>query len=138
MVADVKYEDIKIGDSASVVKKVTVEDVEAFAKVSTDTNPVHMSEEFAQTTMFKHRIAHGMLGAGLISAVLGTKLPGANTIYMRQTLQFLAPVYLDETITATVTCTEKNDEKHRMKFETICTNEAGKVVIKGEALVMKK
>ncbi len=138
MVADVKYEDIKIGDSASVVKKVTVEDVEAFAKVSTDTNPVHMSEGFAQTTMFKHRIAHGMLGAGLISAVLGTKLPGANTIYMGQTLQFLAPVYLDETITATVTCTEKNDEKHRMKFETICTNEAGKVVIKGEALVMKK
>ena len=138
MVADVKYEDIKIGDSASVVKKVTVEDVEAFAKVSTDTNPVHMSEEFAQTTMFKHSIAHGMLGAGLISAVLGTKLPGANTIYMGQTLQFLAPVYLDETIAATVTCTEKNDEKHRMKFETICTNEAGKVVIKGEALVMKK
>ncbi len=138
MVADVKFEDIHVGDSASVTKTITAEDVEAFAKVSTDVNPVHMSEEYAQGTMFKHRIAHGMISAGLISAVLGTKLPGANTIYMGQSLQFLAPVYLDETITATATCIEKNDEKHRIKFETTCVNQDGKVVVKGEALVMKR
>lgn len=138
MVADVKFEDIHVGDSASVTKTITAEDVEAFAKVSTDVNPVHMSEEYAQGTMFKHRIAHGMISAGLISAVLGTKLPGANTIYMGQSLQFLAPVYLDETITATVTCIEKDDAKHRIKFETICVNQDGKVVVKGEALIMKR
>ena len=138
MVADVKFEDIHVGDSASVTKTITAEDVEAFAKVSTDVNPVHMSEEYAQGTMFKHRIAHGMISAGLISAVLGTKLPGANTIYMGQSLQFLAPVYLDETITATVTCIEKDDAKHRIKLETTCVNQDGKVVVKGEALIMKR
>lgn len=138
MVEDIKYDDIKIGDTASIKKVITVEDVEAFAKVSTDTNPVHMSEEFAQGTMFKHRIAHGMIGAGLISAVLGTKLPGANTIYMGQSLSFLAPVYLNDEITATVKCIEKNDEKHRIRFETVCTNQSGKVVITGEAKIMKR
>lgn len=138
MVEDIKYDDIKIGDSCSISKCITAEDVETFAKVSTDVNPVHMSEEYAAKSIFKRRIAHGMLGASLISAVLGTKFPGANTIYMGQTLSFLAPVYLNDTITATVTCIDKNDEKHRMVFETICKNQDGKVVISGEAKVMKK
>ena len=138
MIADVKFEDIKIGDAASVTKIVTAADVESFAEVTTDRNPVHLDEEYAKGTMFKQRIAHGMLSAGLISAVLGTKLPGANTIYMGQSLQFLAPVYLGETVTATATCIAKDEAKHRLTFETICTNQDGKAVVKGEALVMKK
>ena len=91
MAKDVKYEDIKIGDKASVSKTISEFDVYAFAGVTTDFNPVHINKEFAKDSMFKQRIAHGMLSAGLISAVLGTELPGVNTIYMNQSLSFLAP-----------------------------------------------
>ena len=138
MAKDVKYEDIKIGDKASVSKTISEFDVYAFAGVTTDFNPVHINKEFAKDSMFKQGIAHGMLSAGLISAVLGTELPGVNTIYMNQSLSFLAPVFYGDTLTATVECKEKDDAKHRIIFKTTVTNQDGKVVTDGEARVMKK
>lgn len=135
---DIPYSEIHIGDRASLSKKVTDEDVRTFAQVSLDRNPVHLDDAFAEKTMFKRRIAHGMLAAGLISAVLGTELPGLGTIYVSQKLQFTAPVYLDDTITATVEVTDKRDDKHFITFDTTVTNQDGKVVVKGEALMMKK
>lgn len=138
MARDVKYEDIHIGDTASFSKTISEHDVYAFAGVTGDFNPVHVNTEFAKQSMFKQRIAHGMISAGLISAVLGTELPGVNTIYMNQTLSFLAPVMYGDTLTATVECKEKNDEKHRIIFRTTVTNQDGKLVTDGEARVMKK
>ena len=138
MARDVAYDDIHIGDKASLSKTISEHDVYTFAGVTGDFNPVHVNEEFAKQTMFKGRIAHGMLSAGLISAVLGTKLPGINTIYMNQELKFLAPVHYNDTLTAEVECLEKNDEKHRLVFRTTVTNQDGTVVTDGQARVMKK
>lgn len=135
MARDIKYEDIHIGDSASLSKTISEYDVYAYAGVTGDFNPVHVNTEFAKDSMFKQRIAHGMISAGLISAVLGTELPGVNTIYMNQTLSFLAPVMYGDTLTATVECKEKNDEKHRIIFRTTVTNQNGKLVTDGEAKV---
>lgn len=128
-------EDLKEGMSASLSKTVTDEDVVMFAKVSGDCNPVHLDEEFAKNTMFKGRIAHGMLGASLISAVLGTKLPGVGAIYVGQSLKFKAPVKLGDTITATVTVKSINASKKFVEFETIVTL-GEKKVIEGEATIM--
>ncbi|WP_423902086.1 MaoC family dehydratase, partial [Colibacter massiliensis] len=125
-------------DKASLSKTISEHDVYTFAGVTGDFNPVHVNEEFAKQTMFKGRIAHGMLSAGLISAVLGTELPGINTIYMNQELKFLAPVHYNDTLTAEVECLEKNDEKHRLVFRTTVTNQDGTVVTDGQARVMKK
>lgn len=130
------YSTLKVGDKDSVSKVVTGEDVADFARISTDNNPVHLDEEFAKTTQFGRRIAHGMFGAGLISAAIGTKLPGYGTIYMGQDLKFKRPVYLGDTITAWVEVVEKMDEKKRLKLKTWVENQDGKVVIDGEALVM--
>lgn len=138
MARDVAYDDIYIGDKASLSKTISEHDVYTFAGVTGDFNPVHVNEEFAKQTMFKGRIAHGMLSAGLISAVLGTELPGINTIYMNQELKFLAPVHYNDTLTAEVECLEKNDEKHRLVFRTTVTNQDGTVVTDGQARVMKK
>lgn len=138
MARDVAYDDIHIGDKASLSKTISEHDVYTFAGVTGDFNPVHVNEEFAKQTMFKGRIAHGMLSAGLISAVLGTELPGINTIYMNQELKFLAPVHYNDTLTAKVECLEKNDEKHRLVFRTTVTNQDGTVVTDGQARVMKK
>ena len=138
MARDVAYDDIHIGDKASLSKTISEHDVYTFAGVTGDFNPVHVNEEFAKQTMFKGRIAHGMLSAGLISAVLGTELPGINTIYMNQELKFLAPVHYNDTLTAEVECREKNDEKHRLVFRTTVTNQDGTVVTDGQARVMKK
>ena len=102
MAQNIAYKDIKIGDKASVSKTVSEHDVYAYAGVTGDFNPVHVNAEFAKTSMFKQRIAHGMISAGLISAVLGTELPGINTIYMGQDLKFLAPVFYNDTLTAEV------------------------------------
>ena len=133
-----KYADLKIGSKDTITKTITEADVMLFAGVSLDTNPAHLNEEYAKTTMFKHRIAHGMLSAGLISACIGTKIPGEGTIYMSQDLSFLAPVYIGDTITATVEVTELIPEKNRAVLSTICTNQEGKEVIKGTAKVLKK
>lgn len=127
---------LKIGDSALLSKTFSDEDVQAFAAVSGDKNPVHLDEIYAATTPFKKRIAHGMLTASLISAVLGTKLPGEGAIYLGQTINFKAPVYLDDTITATVTVTKLHERKPIVTLETVCTNQDGVVVLDGEATMM--
>lgn len=128
-------EELKIGQSASTSKTVTEADVILFAGISTDFNPAHLDEEYAKTTQFGGRIAHGMLSAGFISAVLGTQLPGPGTIYLGQTLKFKAPVRIGDTVTATVTVKELIVEKNRVILDTVCTV-GGKVVIEGEATMM--
>ena len=137
MARNISYADIKIGDQASLSKTITEYDVYAFAGVTGDFNPVHVNAEFAKKSLFKQRIAHGMISAGLISAVLGTELPGIDTIYMNQELSFLAPVLYGDTLTATIECVEKDDAKHRIIFKTTVTNQDGKVVTDGKARVMR-
>ncbi|MDT8900597.1 MaoC family dehydratase [Anaeroselena agilis] len=138
MVRDIPFAEINIGDKASMTKTVSEHDVYTFAGVSGDFNPVHIDAEFAKTTMFKERIAHGMLSAGFISAVLGTSLPGRNTIYLGQELAFKAPVKIGDTVTATVEAIEKIPEKSRIIFRTTVTNQDGTIVIDGKATVLKK
>ena len=128
-------EDLKPGLAASYGKTVTEADIVLFAGVSGDTNPVHLDETFAAQTPFKTRIAHGMLSAGFISTVFGTKLPGPGSIYMSQTLRFKAPVKIGDTVTATCTVTEVIAEKRRAVFSTIC-KVGDTVVIEGEAMIM--
>ena len=129
------FEDLSVGLSASLGKTITEADLLMFAAVSMDTNPVHLNAEIAAESVFKQRIAHGMLSAGLISAVLGTQLPGPGTIYMGQTLRFRAPVKIGDTVTATAEVTALDAEKKRVTLKTVCTV-AGKVVIEGEATVL--
>ncbi len=128
-------EDITVGMSESFTKTITEKDVTLFAEISGDCNPVHLDEEYAKGTMFKGRIAHGILTAGLISSVLGTKLPGPGCIYMSQNLRFKAPVPLGAEVTAVVTVTEVNLEKKRVSCETICKI-GDNVVLEGESLMM--
>ena len=128
------FEDLAIGQTASLGKTITEADILLFAAVSTDTNPVHINAEVAKSSIFGERIAHGMLSAGLISAVLGTRLPGPGSIYMSQTLRFRGPVKIGATVTATVEITALNAEKKRATLKTICTV-GGETVIEGEALV---
>lgn len=128
--------EMNIGDSASFSKTITDADVKMFAGITGDFNPVHINKEFAKETMFKDRIAHGMLVASLFSTVLGTQLPGEGAIYVGQEVKFTKPVYLEDTITATVTVSELNIEKNRVVLETIATNQNGDVVIKGSATLM--
>jgi 3-hydroxybutyryl-CoA dehydratase len=123
------------GMSASLAKTVTEADIILFAGISTDVNPAHLDEEYAKNTMFGGRIAHGMLSAGFISAVLANKMPGPGTIYLSQTLKFKAPVRPGDTVTATVTVKEVNVAKNRVTLDTVCTV-AGKVVIEGECMMM--
>jgi len=129
------FEDLSLGQSASFAKTITEADILLFAAVSGDTNPVHINAEAAAASMFKERIAHGMLSASLISTVLGTRLPGAGTIYLGQTLKFKAPVKIGQTVTATVVVTALDAAKKRVTLSTTCTVQ-GKAVIEGEATVM--
>lgn len=129
------FEDLSVGQSASFGKTVTEADILMFAAVSGDTNPVHINAEFAAGTMFKERIAHGMLSAGLISTVLGTRLPGPGTIYLSQTLKFRAPVRIGDTVTATATVASLDPARKRATLATICTV-SGKPVLEGEAVVL--
>jgi 3-hydroxybutyryl-CoA dehydratase len=128
-------EDLKTGQSASFAKTITDADIVLFAGVSGDTNPVHLDQTFAEKTPFKTRIAHGMLSAGFISTVFGTKLPGPGSIYMSQTLRFKAPVKIGDTVVATCTVTEIIAEKRRAMFSTIC-KVGDTIVIEGEAMIM--
>ncbi len=128
-------EDLAVGMSRYVRKVVTDRDIEMFAAVSTDHNPVHLDEDYARDTMFGGRIAHGMLTAGLISAVIGEQLPGHGTIYMGQSLKFLAPVRPDDTVLAEVTVTEIDISKRRVKLNCVCSVD-GKKVLAGEATVL--
>ncbi len=128
--------EMKIGDSASFTKTVSETDVYLFAGISGDFNPAHVNQTEAEKGMFGKRIAHGMLSAGFISAVLGTLLPGPGTIYMGQELRFTKPVAIGDTITATATVAEMIIEKNRVILDTVCTNQNGEIVIKGKATVM--
>lgn len=128
--------DLKIGDSFSTERHVTDELVRKFAEVSGDYNPIHLDEEFAKTTRFGRRIAHGMLSGAFISAVLGHEFKERKIVYLSQTMKFTAPVYLDDTVTATATVTNIREEKGIVTLETVCTNQNGETLVKGEAVVM--
>jgi 3-hydroxybutyryl-CoA dehydratase len=128
-------EDIEIGMSRHLMKTVTDRDIELFAEVSTDRNPVHLDESYAQDTIFEGRIAHGMLTAGLISAVIGEQLPGHGTVYLGQSLRFIAPVRPGDTVRAEVTVTAIDHAKRRVTLETHAAV-GTTVVVKGEALVL--
>lgn len=127
--------EMKIGDTASMAKTVTEYDIYQFAGVTGDFNPIHINEEYAAGTFFKGRIAHGMLSAGFISAVVGTKLPGTGCIYMGQTLNFKAPVRIGDTITTTAEVVELIVDENRVRLKTTCTNQDGVLVVDGEALM---
>ena len=123
----------KPGDTASISKTITDDDIQKFADASGDHNPLHLDDEFAKSTRFGRRIAHGMFSASLISAVIANQLPGQGSIYLGQTLKFVAPVFPGDTITARVTVISIRDDKPVMKLETVCSNQHGEVVITGEA-----
>jgi 3-hydroxybutyryl-CoA dehydratase len=125
-----------LGDSAEITKTIEETDIQAFAEVTGDHNPIHLDEAFAKTTRFGRRIAHGMLSASLISAVLANKLPGEGSIYLGQTLQFVAPVFPGDEVTARVTVKEIREDKPIVKLETVCVNQRDEVVIRGEATVL--
>ena len=128
--------ELNIGDKASFQKTITETDVYLYAGITGDLNPAHINQVEAETTMFQGRIAHGMLTAGLVSAVLGMQLPGPGSIYLGQELKFLAPVRMGDTIKAEVEVIEKIEEKNRIKLNTICTNQNGIEVLKGIATIM--
>ncbi len=128
--------EMKIGDSDQIVKTITEGDIELFAKATGDFNPVHLDAAYAEKTMFKGRIAHGLLSVGFFSAILGNILPGHGTIYLSQEVKFLAPVRIGDTITAKVDLLELIPEKNRAKFRTSCTNQDGTLVVDGIAWTM--
>lgn len=128
-------EDLEVGMVRSLRKTVSDRDIELFAEVSTDRNPVHLDDAYAQDTIFEGRIAHGMLTAGLISAVIGEQLPGHGTVYLGQSLRFLAPVRPGDTVLAEVEVLEIDYAKRRVKLDTRCLID-GKPVLKGEANVL--
>lgn len=129
------FEDLAVGQEASLSNTVGEADIIAFADISGDRNPIHLDADYAASTMFKERIAHGTMSAGYISAVLGMKLPGPGAIYMTQSLVFKAPVKIGDTVVTTVKLVELFPAKKRAKFETVCTVD-GKPVLTGEALLM--
>jgi 3-hydroxybutyryl-CoA dehydratase len=126
-------QELKIGDSAEVSKTITESDIEDFARVTGDFNPVHLDQAYAEKTLFKGRIAHGILSLGIISSILGNILPGHGTIYLSQEVKFLAPVRIGDTITARVEVIELIPEKNRAKFRTTCRNQNGQTVVDGAA-----
>ena len=132
------YEDIQIGDTDSFTKTITEYDIVQFARLTGDFNPVHLDPEYARQTPFKERIAHGILSGSIISTVIGTRLPGPNTIYLSQNFKFLLPVKIGDTIKADVQVVEKRDDKKIIKLKTQVMNQRQEMVVDGEAVVMKK
>ena len=128
-------EDLTIGMESSYQKTITETDIDAFAALTGDTNPVHLDSEYAATTPFKARIAHGMLSAGLISTVLGTQLPGPGCIYLEQQIKFKAPVFIGDTLVATVTVADINQRRGRVSLKTQCCVNT-KLVADGTASMM--
>ena len=128
-------EDLTIGMESSYQKTITETDIDAFAALTGDTNPVHLDSEYAATTPFKARIAHGMLSAGLISTVLGTQLPGPGCIYLEQQIKFKAPVFIGDTLVATVTVEDINQRRGRVSLKTQCFVDT-KLVADGTASMM--
>ena len=129
-------QELKIGDSAQISKTITEADIELFARATGDFNPVHLDQAYSEKTMFKGRIAHGLLSVGFLSSILGNILPGHGTIYLSQEVKFLAPVRIGDTITAGVEVIELISEKNRAKFRTTCINQDGKFVVDGIAWAM--
>ena len=129
------FEDLSLGQEACLSNTVSEADIVAFADVSGDRNPVHLDADYAAATMFKERIAHGMLSAAYISAVFGMKLPGPGAIYISQTLKFKAPVKIGDTVVTTVKVAELVPEKRRARFECVCTVN-DKPVVEGDAMLM--
>jgi 3-hydroxybutyryl-CoA dehydratase len=133
MIGKTIYE-MKVGDVAEFSKTISESDIYLYAGVTGDFNPAHINESYASKTFFKTRIAHGMLMAGFISAILGTQLPGPGAIYIRQELNFLAPVRVGDTITARAEVIEIIAEKNRVRLKTTCVNQDGTLVLEGEAI----
>lgn len=131
------FSDYKIGMKSSISKKIMEEDIVKFAEVSEDKNPVHLDENYAKKTIFKKRIVHGMLSASLISAVLGTKLPGEGSIYLKQSLKFVKPVFLNDTITAIVEIKQLYENKNIVVLTTVCKNQNNEIVLEGQATIKK-
>ena len=128
-------DELRIGETRQFAKTISESDVYGYAGITGDLNPAHINEEYARNTFFRTRIAHGMLTAGFISAIIGTKLPGPGTIYIGQNLKFKAPVRIGDTITASVEVTEIIKEKNRVKMKTTCMNQDGTLVLDGEDFV---
>lgn len=128
-------ENLKVGQTASLTKSFSTEDVEAFANLSMDKNRLHLDEQYAQNSIFHRRIVHGFLSGSLISAVIGTILPGEGAIYLHQDMDFRRPVYHDEQITAVVTVERVNEEKRICHLSTQCVNNQGEVKIEGTAII---
>lgn len=128
-------QDLRVGDSAQLSKRVTEVELDHFAQATGDFNPVHFDEAYAKKTLFEGRIAHGVLSIGFISALLGNLFPGPGTIYLSQEVRFLAPVRIEDTVTVTVEVMEIIHEKNRVKFKTTCANQMGEIVLDGIAWV---
>jgi acyl dehydratase len=125
----------ELGTQASLSRTITEEDIHLFAEVSGDRNPIHLDAEYAERTLFGKRIAHGFLIGSLISAVLGNDLPGPGSIYLGQTLKFLAPIHIGDTVTVTVKVVAVREEKRIVTLHTECTNQLGSLVLSGEATI---
>jgi 3-hydroxybutyryl-CoA dehydratase len=128
--------DYKVGDTATISKRISDDDIRTFADLIGDHNSIHLDDEFAKKTRFGGRIAHGMLSASLISTCIGMHLPGNGAIYLSQTFKFVAPVYPGDTVTAIVTITKVREDKPIITLETICLNQNEELVVKGEAVVL--
>jgi len=136
MSAEDEPQGISVGQRASLTRAISDGDITAFAEVTGDNNPLHLDEAFAARSRFGRRVAHGLLSAGLISAVLGTKLPGPGAVYLQQTLRFLRPVYPGDTLTAMVEVTAYRDDRRMATLRTTCTDQRGELVLDGEAVVL--
>ena len=129
-------DELKVGQTHESNVTISAEMIELFAEATGDRNPIHLDEDYAKGTIFKTRVAHGMLQAGIISGVLGTRFPGVGTIYLSQTLKFRKPVFIGDEITLRLRVLELFKEKNRVSLETVCTNQRGETVLTGEALIM--
>lgn len=131
-----QYEELRVGQWATMARTITVTEIVMFAGLTGDSNPSHLNDEWASRTRFGKRIAHGMLTAGILAAVLGTKLPGDGAIYVSQSLRFSAPVFPGDTITARAEVIELITERRRVRLATTCINQHGQVVLEGEAVML--
>src|ERR1700758_5579550 len=130
------FDEISVGDTASLSRRLTREDIELFAVMSGDINPAHLDEQYAKTSMFQRLIGHGMWGGALISTVLGTELPGPGTIYVDQSLHFRRPVGLGDSIVVRVTVRTKDAATKHVVLDCVCLNQTGEILIEGEARVV--
>ncbi|HEX9893657.1 MAG TPA: MaoC family dehydratase [Gemmatimonadales bacterium] len=131
-----RFDELSLGQTATIRKTITQADIEVFAGLTGDFNPIHMDAQYAGRTRFGGRIAHGMLTAGLVSQVLGMRLPGTGAVYLSQTLRFKAPVRAGDTIEARAEVLELMPEKRRVRLRTLCVNQSGDTVLDGEALML--